>query len=181
MLLLSAAAAACVWPGSCPDAVRVLTGFTPSGGYKLISARIYRSFVLRFLLVFGIAFLLPVVLVGLKRPCQRLPAHQDLAHHRVPRMPVPGPCRARRGRHEHAPSGHADAGAVLRRDRTLPCSTTAGARGTPQILSRRPKQPPTRDSPHQAGESLALPAQRTSVRPRSCNPGPGMPARTHPA
>ncbi|WP_427008288.1 twin-arginine translocase subunit TatC [Pseudarthrobacter sp. H2] len=48
-----------------PNAVRVLTDFTPSGGSNFISAQIYLSFVLRLLLAFGIAFLLPVVLVGL--------------------------------------------------------------------------------------------------------------------
>jgi sec-independent protein translocase protein TatC len=48
-----------------PNAVRVLTDFTPSGGSNFISAQVYLSFVLRLLLAFGIAFLLPVVLVGL--------------------------------------------------------------------------------------------------------------------
>ncbi|WP_354248304.1 twin-arginine translocase subunit TatC [Arthrobacter sp. UYEF20] len=48
-----------------PNAVRVLTDFTPAGGSNFISAQIYLSFVLRLLLAFGIAFLLPVVLVGL--------------------------------------------------------------------------------------------------------------------
>ncbi|MET3949105.1 sec-independent protein translocase protein TatC [Arthrobacter sp. UYCu512] len=48
-----------------PNAVRVLTDFTPSGGSNFISAQIYLTFVLRLLLAFGIAFLLPVVLIGL--------------------------------------------------------------------------------------------------------------------
>lgn len=48
-----------------PNAVRVLTDFTPSGGSNFISAQVYLSFVLRLLLAFGIAFLLPVILVGL--------------------------------------------------------------------------------------------------------------------
>jgi len=48
-----------------PNAVRVLTEFTPSGGSNFISAQVYLSFVLRLLLAFGIAFLLPVVLFGL--------------------------------------------------------------------------------------------------------------------
>ncbi|MET3812137.1 Sec-independent protein secretion pathway component TatC [Arthrobacter sp. UYEF3] len=48
-----------------PNAVRVLTDFTPSGGSNFISAQVYLSFVLRLLLAFGIAFLLPVVLFGL--------------------------------------------------------------------------------------------------------------------
>lgn len=48
-----------------PNAVRVLTDFTPIGGSNFISAEIYLAFVLRLLLAFGIAFLVPVVLVGL--------------------------------------------------------------------------------------------------------------------
>jgi sec-independent protein translocase protein TatC len=48
-----------------PNAIRVLTEFTPSGGSNFISAQIYLTFVLRLLLAFGIAFVLPVVLVGL--------------------------------------------------------------------------------------------------------------------
>ncbi|BCW84448.1 Sec-independent protein translocase protein TatC [Arthrobacter sp. NicSoilE8] len=48
-----------------PNAVRVLTDFTPSGASNFISAEIYLAFVLRLLLAFGIAFLVPVVLVGL--------------------------------------------------------------------------------------------------------------------
>jgi sec-independent protein translocase protein TatC len=48
-----------------PNAVRVLTDFTPSGGSNFISAQVYLSFVLRLLLAFGVAFLLPVVLFGL--------------------------------------------------------------------------------------------------------------------
>jgi sec-independent protein translocase protein TatC len=48
-----------------PNAVHVLTEFTPSGGSNFISAQVYLTFVLRLLLAFGIAFLLPVVLVGL--------------------------------------------------------------------------------------------------------------------
>ena len=48
-----------------PNAVRVLTEFTPDGGSNFISADVYLAFVLRLLLAFGIAFLVPVVLVGL--------------------------------------------------------------------------------------------------------------------
>jgi len=48
-----------------PNAVRVLTDFTPTGASNFISAEIYLAFVLRLLLAFGIAFLVPVVLVGL--------------------------------------------------------------------------------------------------------------------
>ena len=47
-----------------PNAVRFLTSFTPEGGSNIIDAQYYLGFVMRLLLAFGIAFLLPVVLVG---------------------------------------------------------------------------------------------------------------------
>ncbi len=48
-----------------PNAVRVLTEFTPEDFSNYISVSVYFTFVLRLMLAFGIAFLLPVVLVGL--------------------------------------------------------------------------------------------------------------------
>ena len=48
-----------------PNAVRFLTSFTPEGGSNIIVAQDYLGFVMRLLLGFGIAFLLPVVLVGM--------------------------------------------------------------------------------------------------------------------
>ena len=48
-----------------PGAVRVLTDFTPEGFANLISVPVYITFLLRLMLAFGIAFLLPVVLFGL--------------------------------------------------------------------------------------------------------------------
>lgn len=48
-----------------PNAVRVLTGFTPEDFSNVIDVSVYFSFVLRLMLAFGIAFLLPVVLFGL--------------------------------------------------------------------------------------------------------------------
>lgn len=48
-----------------PNAVRVLTDFTPEDFSNLISVSVYFTFVLRLMLAFGIAFLLPVVLFGL--------------------------------------------------------------------------------------------------------------------
>lgn len=48
-----------------PNAVRFLTSFTPEGGSNIIDAQYYLGFVMRLLLAFGIAFLLPVILVGL--------------------------------------------------------------------------------------------------------------------
>ncbi|ROS30645.1 twin-arginine translocase subunit TatC [Cellulomonas sp. PhB150] len=48
-----------------PNAVRVLTEFTPEGASNLIDAQTYLSFVMRFVLAFGLAFLLPVIMVAL--------------------------------------------------------------------------------------------------------------------
>ncbi|MBC7289776.1 MAG: twin-arginine translocase subunit TatC [Actinotalea sp.] len=47
-----------------PNAVRLLTEFTPDQAANLIDAQLYLSFVMRIILAFGIAFLLPVVMVG---------------------------------------------------------------------------------------------------------------------
>jgi len=46
-------------------AVEVLLGFTPAGAANLPDAALYLTFVTRFILAFGLAFLLPVFLVGL--------------------------------------------------------------------------------------------------------------------
>ncbi|NJC22373.1 sec-independent protein translocase protein TatC [Arthrobacter pigmenti] len=48
-----------------PSAVRVLTDFTPEGFANFITVPVYITFMLRLMLAFGIAFLLPVVLFGL--------------------------------------------------------------------------------------------------------------------
>jgi sec-independent protein translocase protein TatC len=48
-----------------PNAVEVLLGFTPEGAANLPDAALYLTFVTRFILAFGLAFLLPVFLVGL--------------------------------------------------------------------------------------------------------------------
>lgn len=48
-----------------PDAVALLTHFTPDGAANLIDAHQYLSFVMRVILGFGIAFLVPVVMVAL--------------------------------------------------------------------------------------------------------------------
>ncbi|WP_034647871.1 twin-arginine translocase subunit TatC [Cellulomonas sp. HZM] len=48
-----------------PNAVRVLTEFTPDGATNLIDAQTYLSFVMRFVLAFGLAFLLPAIMVAL--------------------------------------------------------------------------------------------------------------------
>ena len=48
-----------------PNAVEILIGFTPKGAANLPDAALYLTFVTRFILAFGLAFLLPVFLVGL--------------------------------------------------------------------------------------------------------------------
>jgi sec-independent protein translocase protein TatC len=48
-----------------PRAVEVLLAFTPQGAVNLPDAALYLTFVTRFILAFGLAFLLPVFLVGL--------------------------------------------------------------------------------------------------------------------
>ncbi|MEO7130984.1 MAG: twin-arginine translocase subunit TatC [Dermatophilaceae bacterium] len=47
-----------------PKAVAVLLGFTPQGAYNLQDGSQYLNFVLKFILAFGCAFLLPVFLVA---------------------------------------------------------------------------------------------------------------------
>ncbi len=48
-----------------PHAVSVLTDFVPDGATNLTDAQAYLSFVMRLMLAFGLAFVLPVVMVGL--------------------------------------------------------------------------------------------------------------------
>ncbi len=48
-----------------PKAVAILTGFTPTGAGNIISATDYLDFVMRMTLAFGLAFLMPVLMVGL--------------------------------------------------------------------------------------------------------------------
>lgn len=48
-----------------PKAIEILLGFTPEGAANLPDAALYLTFVTRFILAFGLAFLLPVFLVGL--------------------------------------------------------------------------------------------------------------------
>jgi sec-independent protein translocase protein TatC len=48
-----------------PTAVAVLLGFTPEGAYNLQDGSQYLNFVLKFIVAFGCAFLLPVFLVAL--------------------------------------------------------------------------------------------------------------------
>jgi len=56
------AGTALAW-SSLPTFVQVLVGFTPEGSANVINASEYILFTIRILLVFGIAFVLPVVLV----------------------------------------------------------------------------------------------------------------------
>lgn len=48
-----------------PKAVGVLTDFTPTGAGNILNAQDYLGFVMRMVLAFGVAFLLPVVMVAL--------------------------------------------------------------------------------------------------------------------
>nr|WP_308015927.1 twin-arginine translocase subunit TatC [Cellulomonas chengniuliangii] len=65
------AAAPLFLAGSClawttmPTAVRVMTDFIPEQATNLIDAQNYLSFVMRFVLAFGVAFVLPVIMVAL--------------------------------------------------------------------------------------------------------------------
>src|SRR5690606_40934396 len=59
----------CVAHGSLPsflhDALPIFTGFLPDGATAFTNAEAYLSLVMRLLIAFGLAFLSPVVLVGL--------------------------------------------------------------------------------------------------------------------
>lgn len=48
-----------------PNAVKALTGFTPTGAANIVPANEYLSFVMILIVVFGVAFVLPVLMVGL--------------------------------------------------------------------------------------------------------------------
>jgi sec-independent protein translocase protein TatC len=59
-----------------PQSLAILYGFSPDGTSNIVQGSEYYSFVTRFILVFGVGFLFPVVLVGLNvigvLPAQRL-------------------------------------------------------------------------------------------------------------
>lgn len=61
--LFSSGAAVAWW--ALPHAVDMLTSLTPTGAQNLLDASSYVSFVTRLVLAFGLAFLLPVLMVGL--------------------------------------------------------------------------------------------------------------------
>jgi sec-independent protein translocase protein TatC len=61
---LFAAGAATAW-FFLPHAVNLLTEFTPSGSVNFINASVYLGFVMQLVLAFGLAFLLPLVMVAL--------------------------------------------------------------------------------------------------------------------
>ena len=65
-----------------PKAIEILLGFTPQGAANLPDAALYLTFVTRFILAFGLAFLLPVFLVGLN-VAHVLPAHIMLKGWRI--------------------------------------------------------------------------------------------------
>ena len=56
---------ACLAFFAMPNAVRALTSFTPEGASNIIPAQEYLSFVMIIIVVFGLAFVLPVLMVGL--------------------------------------------------------------------------------------------------------------------
>src|SRR5690606_21535011 len=58
-------AGACLAFFAMPNAVRALTSFTPEGASNIIPAQEYLSFVMIIIVVFGLAFVLPVLMVGL--------------------------------------------------------------------------------------------------------------------
>lgn len=67
---------------SMPRVVEVLYSFTPSGSFNFTNASDYLTFVTRFILAFGLAFLLPVLLVALNA-AHVLPARVMLKGWRV--------------------------------------------------------------------------------------------------
>ena len=46
-----------------PNAVKILTEFTPEGSVNFINASVYLKFVMQFILAFGVAFLMPLMMV----------------------------------------------------------------------------------------------------------------------
>lgn len=68
-----------------PNAVDFLIGQTPKGGTNFIAAQAYIGFVTKFILAFGLAFLLPVFLVGLNT-IRILPARVMLKGWRIATM-----------------------------------------------------------------------------------------------
>ena len=48
-----------------PKAVSLLAGLTPDDAVNIIDAQVYLGFVMRMVLAFGLAFLLPVIMVGM--------------------------------------------------------------------------------------------------------------------
>lgn len=61
---LFAAGAALAW-WVLPRAMLILTEFVPEGALNLMNAQVYLGFVMRLVLAFGLAFVLPVVMVAL--------------------------------------------------------------------------------------------------------------------
>ncbi len=68
-----------------PNAIDFLIGQTPTGGTNFIAAQAYIGFVTKFILAFGLAFLLPVFLVGLNT-IHVLPARMMIKGWRVATM-----------------------------------------------------------------------------------------------
>jgi len=81
--LFFAGCAAAVW--AVPRAVGVLLSFTPEGAANLQDAMAYLKFITYFVVAFGLAFLLPVVMVGLNA-LRVLPVRAMVAGWRVALM-----------------------------------------------------------------------------------------------
>lgn len=48
-----------------PNAIRILTGFTPEGAANFLDAQLFMTFAMRLVIAFGLAFVFPVVMVAL--------------------------------------------------------------------------------------------------------------------
>ena len=110
-------AGACLAFFAMPNAVRALTSFTPAGASNIIPAQDYLTFVMIIIVVFGIAFVLPVLMVGTQHAgdLERRPDPEVVAHRGPHRVRVRRDRDARAGRDLHVLPRHPDARAVLHR------------------------------------------------------------------
>ena len=102
-----------------PRAATALLSFTPVDATNILPADAYLNFVLKFILAFGLAFLLPVFLVGLNA-AGVLPSRvmlRGLAAGRLPHLPLRGDDDAVAGPVVDDLPRAADGGPVLRRGR----------------------------------------------------------------
>ena len=102
-----------------PHMISLLVGFAPSNSSSILNARSYVDFILRLMLIVGIAFVLPLLLVLLNvvgvmsaSRHHRLLALRDSRDHRLH-----GDRHPRRGRAVDVPPGYSDGAPLLRRRR----------------------------------------------------------------